>query len=286
MAETDTFALITPSYGPDFERCELLARSVECHVSGPSRHIVLVEGRDWKRFRSLSSSRTEVVLVEDMMPSWLHRIPFSKGFLFSTRTRPVRNWIWQQLVKLSVANHVSEDVLVFVDSDVFFVRDFDPSRLMRDGRTRLFRAPGAAQLETHKRWHRSAASLLGLEPSDYFGADYIGDIVTWRSDHVKALHRRIEEMSGIGWQRAVARTWHLSEYILYGVFVDQILKGGNHFETQESLCQISWEYDVDGLQALNRVFDEIRPEHVAVMVDAKLGIAASQYSDRFATLCA
>jgi hypothetical protein len=281
---TESFALITPSYGPDFERCELLCRSVERHVSGNARHLVLVENRDWKRFHSLSNSITEVVRVEDFVPSWLHRMPFSNRFLLSTRTLPVRGWIWQQLVKLSVAGHIDEDVLLFVDSDVFFVRDFDPASLVRDGKTRLFRAPGAAQLETHMRWHRSAGRLLGLEPRDYYGADYIGDIISWRGDHVRALHRRIEDATGKSWQRAIAGSRHLSEYILYGIFVDEVLHGGKHYETQDALCQISWNYQIDGLSSLEPVFQEVRPEHVAIMVDAKLGIPARHYTPLLATI--
>jgi hypothetical protein len=280
----DQAAIITPSYGPDFERCRLLARSVEWHVAEPTRHYVLVESRDWKKFKSIAGPRTEIVPVEELVPSWLHRLPLSKSFLFSTRTRPVRNWIWQQLVKLSVAEHVDADTLVFVDSDVLFVRDFEPASLARDGRTRMFRAPGAAQLETHFRWHRSAARLLGIAERDYFGADYIGDIITWRRDHVRALHRRIETATGTSWQRAIARTWHLSEYILYGIFVDQCLDGGSHYCTDESLCQISWNYQVDDVKSLERVFLEVRPEHVAIMVDAKLGIPAAQYEPLLATV--
>jgi hypothetical protein len=284
MMTNDEFAIITPSYGPDFERCRLLARSVEWHVAEPTRHFVLVEHRDWKRFKTLAGPRTEIVPVEEFVPSWLHRLPFSNNFLLSTRTRPVRNWIWQQLVKLSVAEHIDADVLLFVDSDVLFVRDFEASSLVRDGRTRMFRAPGAAQLETHFRWHRSAAQLLGLEERDYFGADYIGDIISWRSDHVRAMHRRIEAATGTSWQRAIARTWHLSEYILYGIFVDQLLDGGSHYHTDEGLCQISWNYQVDDLKSLERVFLEVRPEHVAVMVDAKLGIPAAHYEPLLATV--
>jgi hypothetical protein len=281
---SEKFSIITPSYGPDFERCELLARSIERHVDEPTRHLVLVEQRDWRRFQALAGPRTEVLPVEDFVPSWLHRLPLSKRFLFSTRTWPVRNWVWQQLVKLSVAKHVDSDVLVFVDSDVLFVRDFDPACLVRNGRTRMFRAPGAAQLETHFQWHRSAAHLLGLEERDYFGADYIGDIITWRRDHVLALHQRIEEATGMEWQRAIARTWHLSEYVLYGIFVDQLLDGGAHYYTDEGLCQISWNYRVDDLAALERVFREVQPEHVAIMVDAKLGIPACQYAPLLATV--
>ena len=75
----DRIAIITPSYGPDFERCRLLARSVERHVAEPTRHFVLVERRDWKRFQSISGPRTEIVPVEEIVPSWLHRLPFSKN---------------------------------------------------------------------------------------------------------------------------------------------------------------------------------------------------------------
>jgi hypothetical protein len=280
----ETFAVVTPSYGPDFERCRLLARSFEWHVRAPTRHLILVEEHDRRRFEELAGPRTDIVPIEDLVPSWLHRLPLSRRFLFSTRTRPVRNWIFQQLVKLSVAPHFECDNLIFVDSDVAFVRDFDPSTLLRNGMLRLFRAPGAAQLETHFCWHRSAAELLGLETCSYFGADYIGNLITWRRDHVLALQRRIESVAETSWEVAIARSWHLSEYILYGVFVEHLLGGGSHFYSDESLCQISWNYPVDGLASLEPVFREVRPEHVAIMIDAKLGIPASHYSPLLATI--
>jgi hypothetical protein len=72
--------------------------------------------------------------------------------------------------------------------------------------------------------------------------------------------------------------------ILYGIFVDQLLDGGAHYYTDEGLCQISWNYRVDDLAALERVFREVQPEHVAIMVDAKLGIPACQYAPLLATV--
>jgi len=183
-------------------------------------------------------------------------------------------------VKLSAAEHLDADGFIFVDSDVSFIRPFDPAEFVdADGRVRLFRVPGAAQLPTHFRWHRTAARLLGLPPTDYFGANYIGNMITWRRDVLTKLYRRIEDVTGRSWSAAVCSQVHLSEYILYGIFVEHLLAGEGHFYQERAHCHISWDYDVSTPAGLDSFIADTRPDHVAVMVSAKERIPAARYSD-------
>jgi hypothetical protein len=73
-------------------------------------------------------------VVEDIVPCWIRRVPGVRRLWFSFRTLPIRNWILQQIVKLSVAKVVPAEVLFFVDSDVFFCAPFNPQAWTRDGR--------------------------------------------------------------------------------------------------------------------------------------------------------
>ena len=213
-----------------------------------------------------------------MMPWWLRRMPGARRWWLSLGTLPVRNWILQQAVKLSVGTAIDADAYVFVDSDVTFVRPFDAATLEDGGRTRLFRVPGAANLPGHRRWHRTAAKLLGLPPTDYFGSTYIGNLVTWRRDHLLELHARIARIAGTGWLRAVCNQWHLSEYILYGVFAEHVLKErSKHWHSDLPLCHIRWDYELASVADLTGFMREIAPHHVAVMVSAKQRIEPQRY---------
>ena len=114
------FAIITPSYAPDFQRCQLLSWSVEQFVPASVSHYIIVDARDLKLFQQLETQRTKLITVESVLPWWIQHIPFVKNGWFSLKTFVIRNWILQQIVKISIAQYLKQDVLIFVDSDVTF----------------------------------------------------------------------------------------------------------------------------------------------------------------------
>jgi hypothetical protein len=274
------FQVVTPTFAPDFERAKLLCESVLEFLPAGVEHTLLVDRRDMSLFRQLAGRRTRLLEVESVLPWWVRRLPWARRWWLSLKTLPVRNWILQQVVKLSAAEHLDADGYMFVDSDVAFIRPFDPAEFVDpDGRVRLFRVPGAAKQKTHFRWHQTAAHLLGLPATDYFGANYIGNMITWRRDVLRALYRRIESVSGRGWVEAVCSRLHLSEYILYGVFAEHVLGGQGHYYQEPAHCHISWDYDVSTPAGLDHFLAETRPDHVAVMVSSKDGIPPSRYAE-------
>ncbi|OWK21968.1 hypothetical protein AJ88_13515 [Mesorhizobium amorphae CCBAU 01583] len=65
----------------------------------------------------------------------------------------------QQLRRIAIAAHAKEDVLVFCDSDVAFVKPFDLSAFCSDGKVRLLRRDGVLSGEGHEEhriWSRNA----------------------------------------------------------------------------------------------------------------------------------
>mgnify|MGYP003411811708 FL=1 len=70
-------ALITASFGPDFERCKLLCETIDRHVTGYSTHYILVESADVPLFKSLETPRRKVIDEKDLLPSWLRPWPDS-----------------------------------------------------------------------------------------------------------------------------------------------------------------------------------------------------------------
>lgn len=271
--------MITPSYGPDFERCKLLCETFDRHVDSSIKHVLIVDRRDKAQFAPLANSRRDIRIVEEIVPWWIMRLPFARKWWFSMVGAPVRNWILQQLVKLSVDQIEGVDGYVFVDSDVAFFRRFGPEELVSGNRLKLFRVPGVADYPSHRPWHRTAGKLLGLPLKDYYGSTYIGNQITWRRDCLIAMHQRIEKTHGMSWQRAVCKQWHLSEYILYGIFVEHVmgLDNSGHFPSAEPLCHISWDYKMDTPEQVEQFFKEVGPKHSAIMVSAKHNIEPKDY---------
>jgi hypothetical protein len=264
-------AIITPSFRLDLDRCRLLSESVQRWVPAAVHHYIVVDRRDRDLFASLKSSRTSLVCVEDVIPWWILRIPKVRRFWLSLKTLPIRNWMLQQIVKLSASRIASEDELVFVDSDVFFVRPFDPREAVRDARIPLFREYGPQlQLASNQRWHETAARLIGLEPQQSYLTSYVGNMITWSGRNLRRLHDRIEQTTGRSWIEALSRLPVLSEYVLYGMFCECVLgdASGHYFEsTINSLCY--WNNQPLGTQELQELKSKLAPEHVAVMISAK-----------------
>jgi hypothetical protein len=267
-------ALITPSYAPDFERCRLLVESVERHAAEHLRHYLIVDRRDQRLFSSLRSARTEVLLKQDVLPAFVRQVPGLRGWWWCGLRAPVRGWIVQQLVKLAVDRVLDSDVYVFVDSDTFLLRAFDPWQAQRPAGVPLFREQGEALLSAmNTRWHTVAAERLGLRVSPPHDVNYVTQLVTWRRDALIALHARLESRHGRPWAETLLGLQTLSEYVLYGVFVEHGLGLGRAGHYQEPAIQTLnyWgtrRLDEDELSAW---LATLAPEQVGAMVSAKSG---------------
>src|ERR1700733_9272382 len=197
-------ALITPSFRGDFDRCALLVESVARHVPEHVAHYLVVDRRDVPMFRPLAVGRTQLVVVEDVIPWWIMRVPTVRSFWLSLRSRPLKNWILQQIVKLSAPRYAKEETLFFVDSDVFFVDRFEPSAMMRQGKAPLFMEDGQRRLVRSEnpwsvmndRWHAAAAKLLGIAGDEKVDTNFIGNIICWRRTVASGLLRHIEQITG------------------------------------------------------------------------------------------
>jgi hypothetical protein len=277
-----TFCLVTPSYAPDFERCKLLSSTIERYLPASTKHYIIVDRKDISLFKTLQNSRREILIVEDVIPWWIKRIPFVKNGWFSMKTPPIRNWLLQQIVKLSAAQFVAEDILMFVDSDVAFVRPLNPKqRFIRDGKIRFYRESNSIPQawEGHYSWYKTASQLMKTPMVDFPAPNYIGDLITWKKDNVFKLYHHLENVSGRSWLETIASTWNLSEYILYGMFVDYILKEeADHFidETYPGLRY----FGKDNLseQQIKAFLSEIEPDYVTIMISAKAGIPVQRYA--------
>ncbi|CDM94128.1 MAG: DUF6492 family protein [Limnospira sp. PMC 1291.21] len=276
-----SFCLVTPSYAPDFERCQFLCSTVDKFIPSSTKHYIIVDRKDLSIFKSLPNNRTEILVVEEVIPGWIKRIPFVKNGWFSFKSLPIRNWLLQQIIKLSAAQFVSEDILMFVDSDVAFVRPLNPQeRFVKDGKIRFYREPNSIprSWESHYSWYETASKLLITPMVDFPAPNYIGDLITWKKDNVLKLYEHLEKVSRRSWVETISNTWNLSEYILYGMFCDYIIDHeANHYidETYPGLRYFGTENLSE--QQIKDFLSEIEPDYVTVMISAKAGIPIKRY---------
>ena len=263
-------ALVTCSYRPDFSRCEVLCASVDQYVDREHHHTIVVPERDLPLFRPLQSHRRTIVAVQDILPANFFQLPGLKKWWLDSGLWPVRGWMMQQLTKLSADMLSDSEDILFLDSDIEFIRPFDRSRFNRDNTLRLHRKPGEGKDGVHLKWHHSAAELLGLTPR-YFGSDYVAPLTTWRRSNLVALKAHIEAQTGKPWQTAVGRQLTISEYMLYGVFTEYVLGIDNagHFACAEDLCHCLW-FGEDTEQFLSELDYRRAPQ--AVLVQSNIGL--------------
>lgn len=278
-----TFAFITPSYAPDFQRCKLLCWSIKKFVTFPVKHYIVVDRRDLKLFRELEDADTIVLTKEDIFPRWIVRIPmpsfFKKNLWFNFRGYKTGNWLlrgWlvQQIIKLAAAQYAQEDVLVFVDSDVAFIDPFDGSTLWDGEKVRLFRVEHLKDMDDKvgRRWRQTAKHLLALPEKDSYYDFYVSQIVTWKRDNLVQMYRHIEKNFQRNWLEVITEAKDLSEYMLYGLFVNYALgEKSGHFDNHlEKICWCYWHEVPLPPAELKAFFQEAKSTgHPAVMVSAK-----------------
>jgi Family of unknown function (DUF6492) len=276
-----TFGIITPSYAPDFQRCQLLAWSISEFVQPPFQHYIIVDRRDYGRFRLLNNTHTRVLTVESVLPWWIWREPLWRKLWLSLKTRPMRNWILQQIVKIAVAQQITEDVAVFIDSDVTFVRPFALTSLTRSTDLRLFRDDigNETQRQMHYKWHQSASRLLDLPNVSPDIPDYIGNLITWKKSNVVQMCDYLEQISGRDWIQTLGNVWNFSEYVLYGTYIDRVLgSAAGQYADDHNFCHDYWVPENLDDQKLQNWIAGVKRDQVAVMISAKAGISVDRYA--------
>jgi len=228
-SEMRGLAVVTPSYAPDSELCRDLNRSVLRWMPPDVQHHIVVPRQDLPVFRMLANDRTIIHDYSEFLPATIRRLPLLNMWINNRRPwPPVRGWITQQLIKLSVAAALEAEAVLLVDSDMVFVSPTDLKSFQQEGRLALYRQPGAVHpgLPGHRQWLESAHALLGLDrpgPEDL--TDYICWPCAWKPETVRAMLRRVEDVTGTPWQSAIASRLQFSEMMLYGAYVDGVLGG-------------------------------------------------------------
>lgn len=291
------WAIITPSYAPDFERCSLLCRSIDTFVTGSWHHYIIVSTSDLEQFSVLASPRRSIVLKETILPSGLHYMPrltrlanflvrFIKFSLwFSWSTGFMVGWQVQQIIKIEMARSVEEIGVLCCDSDVFFVRPCNLNSLIRNSRFRFYKSEMQFERDQlpFRRFITSSAQLLGLKGNPFPSSWYVDNVTVLHRPTIEKMCAHITALAGRDWKLALARWYNLSEYTLYGLFVDHVLKDRSLFDmTHDSLTKTIWyKTDMDDA-ALTQFCSKLSDTEVTVGVQSFAGVDLARIELQFA----
>ena len=267
-------ALLTPTYRQDLELCTLLCESVDRHVTSFSTHYLLVPDADVGLFTPLARAHRVVMPASWFLPSWLRPLPRlvqhkRRQFWWSLRTMPLSGWHIQQILKIAACIELPSERYCILDSDIVFFRDIDLAR---------FDAPNPVPLLTrsnevtqdmprHARWAETSHQLLGLPTPTLPADDYIGHIIFWDQETVRALAARIETTNGMSWTEALCRVREFSEYLLYGSFVrHERTFSDAHVPVSDTPCVSYWDDSTLGEAELAQLLSGAGPDDVAFSI--------------------
>lgn len=273
--------VVTPSYRPDLAITGELCRSIDAHFRLPFQHLLIVPRRDVSRFAKLAGPNRRILVAENLLaPHGFRKLPLPSRLhipgIVDRRLREqwykkgagrISGWLIQQIIKLQSAELTEDELLVFIDSDLVFIRDVTERLFHAGDRLRLHRSPGLAS-SAHRLWRDTVLELIGLDPAAAEEASFIGNVVTWKRSNLVRLLSRIEEVTGADWRTAVARARTVSEYMLYGYYSAYLLpdRGGHGVEKFDAVHSL-W---VDDPEQKARFVHGLRPEHVAIHIQSAL----------------
>ena len=277
-----SFAIITPSYFADIKCCSLLAESVQKYAPESTKHYLIIPAKDYELFKPLESKKTKIVFEETLMPGWLKPLPFTRKWWFSFKTLPVRNWIRQQIIKLSTNSFTDASYYIFMDSDTFFTKAFEPEKLIdSNGKAPLF-SEAIEHNDHYQSWFDSSAKILGLKEPLSSTQNYVGNFLFWTREDLLALQIHIESIHGCSWQEMVCRQIHFSEYTLYGIFIEKIRKQQSKHYIDPTIRTVNYWKETPASQSdLDKLRDELNDTHVGAMVSAKSNTPLERIRDVF-----
>jgi Family of unknown function (DUF6492) len=263
-------AVITPTWAPDAELFEELHRSVLEYTSDDTVHHLIVPAAHKARFARYRGPRCRIWTHPELLPRRYVRLP---GGIWVNPLRPwppVRGWVMQQAAKIAATAAVDADVAMIIDSDAVLVRPASTADFTDGDALRLHRAEAAvhAGLARHVRWHHVARRLLGLPaPQGLPLPDYVTPLNFWAPAVVRAMQERITETTGRHWLDAFTAELHISEFIVYGVFVDEVHSAGHRPPPSDTaICHNFWDRSPLDLDQALAFADRLPPRALAMMI--------------------
>ena len=287
-----SFALVTKTYLGDIEPFSDLCKSID-QLMPDTQHYVLIDHADAPAFAPFEGPKRTIIDCSQLLPQFREAHLLGRRFWQIGFARMVRGWIYQQIAKIAFVATMKEDAAVHLDSDVTLLQPITAEHIFPDGAVRLYHQPGGGKGPRHLKWHKVAQKVLGLPQIGYVGSDYIGHIIPWSPDVVRAMIERIETTNRGNWIKVLTRHFRFSEYIIYGIFCDHI--AGTHQQlitpSRDQYCHNCWGYDLFSSSEVDRFVDDLHEDHLAVLIQSNLQLPEqerrsilSRIKERFRTL--
>jgi len=287
-----SLAVVTPSYRHDAELFSDLHSSVLRMADDSVMHYVVVPAADVKLFKDIVGECGVVIAEESLYPSHYKAIGGANSVVrllpfvpthariaavnIKNLRRPVRGWMMQQLLKLEFCRQLEVDTVLLVDSDVELVRPISEATFRNGGRARLYRRLNTVDdsMPVHMEWIKASRDLLGLPQGQFPASEYVSSLCVWEPKVVRALLAHVEQVTGLQWMDAITAQRTFSEWTLYGVFAEEVMKYPESDLTESSLCLSYWGNSSRDnppltLEGAMEFVSHLKADDVAVLIQSK-----------------
>ena len=280
----------TPSYIGDLDRAIWMRRSLRKFFQGEVRHLISVPKKDMHQFQlaldddeSVEIVSQEEVVSKAFYPDLFYRLieKVAKNQLWRLEKHAGRpGWIVQQIVKLSCSHWIKSGAVVMIDSDLIFMRPFNLHDLgLAEKVFPLVKITPKDEQSRHRNHIDNSRTILGLSagPSEHH---YMGYPTLWNVAWLKELQHYLSKHSGKSWQSALLDARHISEYTIYGIFVEEILKPVELSLITYPFHQIAW--DIDSFNQIRKTAlagKKHDAQLLSLVIQSNLEIPPSEYED-------
>lgn len=281
----------TPSYRNDLERLILLRKSINRFYSGHAKHIISVPRHDFNVFKQALESdifRGECQLIEQqaLVDKRFFPSPFYKMVTQAIPTQAWRferyagraGWITQQVVKLSAYEIIPTETIVVIDSDLIFIRNFSDESFLHSNGKILMRHVPEKESAKHRSHITKSREILQVPPGTT-EHNYMSSPAIIQKTWLRELARYLESTYHQPWQETLLREPRFSEYSIYGIFVEEILRPKDLIVQTSPLFMIIWDKEsfADFIESPER-FVSSHPERLCLVVQSNLSIEANSYT--------
>jgi hypothetical protein len=293
ISAPDQPLFFTPSYRNDLDRLVLMRKSIRAFYRGTAKHVIAVPREDVRLFKAaLQKDDCQIISQQSLVrPEYFPRLGF-RAFskLFPGQTWRLRQfagkggWIIQQVAKFMAAELVEKGPIVILDSDLFFVHEFDDRDLFPLDGHLLVRINPDTESGKHRKHIVNSRKLLGLAEGST-EHHYMSCPAILYAEWIKKLMIHIEALWGKPWQLVLHEQETLSEYSIYGVFVEEVLKPHDLVIREQSYNHMLWD-----INSYNNFFCDVpgnisrKPEKVCVVAQSALNIPVNEYASRLESL--
>ena len=271
------WAIVTPSYNLDFDQCQLMCDSVDKFIEGNWHHYIIVNKADYALFAPMIGPRRSVVLNSSVLPQWMKyvgKLGKVRGgsIWFSWRTGFIFGWHLQQIIKLNIASYLSEEMLLSVDSDVFFAKPLKLETLVTEGKITFCRTiPDRVTNDpVSTAFNKQSIQTLRL-PDETQHINSAHPLVVWHRRTIINMCDFIGKLHNKHWIPAIYGYRVLSEGTLYGLYIENLEPDRSKFTSREiSLSKQMRLSPALNQQELEEFFILNSPDHYAFVVPSPL----------------